>query len=641
MNRELFRPDIQVLRGIAVLSVVAYHFFPEVFVQGFLGVDAFFVISGYVVTPLIFRIFSHQTKKDNLVALKNFYTRRFFRLAPSMLFTLILATILIVFLASTSDLKIFGQQVIYSILLAGNIGAFRLSGDYFHNNGNPLIHTWSLAVEEQIYIGLPLIILLVSFVSLSRFKEKTRTILILLTCISLSLYVGVFSSEVVYSNFGIRDTASFEFYSPLERFWEFGAGGLMWLIREKRNRSGRQANSYVSGFLNLALFSTLTFVGTSDQKLGTLIIVACTVLVIHNKACDFLPKVIHGVLSWIGDRSYSIYLIHMPIVFLIERSPYLDFSSSLSQYFFKFFALFSVFVMGHIVFKKVEIRFRISPKTSESLESRRSTIFGIQTAALLALSSLLIVGSNSSYFGLQEPLPNISKPWGMDLNCARMTEWNGPPCIYPAIEPLGTVMLIGDSHAAQFSEVIAEAGRMENWTVVIWTMAGCAVVFEKNTSQISKDCLYHNLETLSWIKENSPELVIVSQYNGSFLPQKDIRDSLIAIDNYAERIHLVGNTPVFSDRRFMAYPALFQAAYKPKSTLPLSEMDLRNTEISTEFLKWGKSLGFSVSDLNYLWCTDTECRRKDDSGWLFFDRDHLSVQGASLALPYFRQLLTG
>jgi len=227
----------------------------------------------------------------------------------------------------------------------------------------------------------------------------------------------------------------------------------------------------------------------------------------------------------------------------------------------------------------------------------------------------------------------------MDPNCARMSEWDGPPCTYLARDPVGTILLIGDSHAAQFSEVITQAGRKENWNVVIWTMAGCAVVFVKSTSQTSSDCLFHNLETLKWIKSNSPDLVIVSQYNGSFLPQRDIRKGVETIKRHSDRVHIVGNTPVFFDRRFMTHPAIFQHPYKPKSVVPRNEMDQRNVSISNDYLNWAKGSGHSASDLNNLWCTSTDCRRRDGAGWYFFDRDHLSVHGASLALPHFRELL--
>jgi peptidoglycan/LPS O-acetylase OafA/YrhL len=189
--------------------------------------------------------------------------------------------------------------------------------------------------------------------SLSHFKKKNATILFLITGISLLLYLGILSSQSIYSGFGIRDTTSFEFYSPLERFWEFGVGGIIWLMNTKIRKTSKNLNIAVVGFLILLLFSVLTFVGSGNDKVDTLIMVTCVLLVIHKRICDFLPKYFRTSLFWLGDRSYSIYLVHMPVVFLIDRSPYVDFETNISQSVFKLLAFVIVIATGHLIFIKV------------------------------------------------------------------------------------------------------------------------------------------------------------------------------------------------------------------------------------------------------------------------------------------------
>jgi len=144
-----YRRDIQVLRGISVLAVVLFHAIVSHFPFGYLGVDVFFVISGFVVTPLILRIFTEQaTVVKRYSNLKYFYKRRFFRLAPALAVTLVISTIVIFWLGPVGDHNRFARTGIATLLLVGNVGAYRYSGDYFLPNPNPLIHAWSLSVEE-------------------------------------------------------------------------------------------------------------------------------------------------------------------------------------------------------------------------------------------------------------------------------------------------------------------------------------------------------------------------------------------------------------------------------------------------------------------------------------------------------------
>ena len=156
-----YRQDIQVLRGLAVLAVVVFHANETLFPLGYLGVDIFFVISGFVVTPLILRIFSEyeggESRSSNI---RLFYRRRFYRLAPALAVTLIFSVVSIFLFAPISIHERFARQGIATLLLIGNLGAYRYSGDYFSSNPNPLVHTWSLSVEEQIYIFLPILLIL-------------------------------------------------------------------------------------------------------------------------------------------------------------------------------------------------------------------------------------------------------------------------------------------------------------------------------------------------------------------------------------------------------------------------------------------------------------------------------------------------
>ena len=174
-----------------MIAVIAFHSYPAIFPAGYLGVDLFFVISGYVITPLIADIFSlngePELKKSTFSRLKNFYIRRYFRLAPAIGVVFIIFTPLIVIFGDISLPRRLASQLIFSLFFIGNIGAYKFAGDYFHPQvTNPFIHTWSLSLEEQIYVLLPAFIAL-SYLFLHKIyiKHRLRNSVFVLSFVSL------------------------------------------------------------------------------------------------------------------------------------------------------------------------------------------------------------------------------------------------------------------------------------------------------------------------------------------------------------------------------------------------------------------------------------------------------------------------
>jgi peptidoglycan/LPS O-acetylase OafA/YrhL len=127
-----YRRDIQVLRGLAVIAVVLFHVNQNYFSLGYLGVDVFFVISGFVVTPLILRIFNEEpNQKRSIYTLKNFYVGRFYRLAPALVSTIMVSGFLIILLDPFTNQQDFARQAVSALVLIGNFAAYKYSGDYF------------------------------------------------------------------------------------------------------------------------------------------------------------------------------------------------------------------------------------------------------------------------------------------------------------------------------------------------------------------------------------------------------------------------------------------------------------------------------------------------------------------------------
>jgi len=630
-----YRRDIQVLRGLAVLAVVLFHANEDYFPLGFLGVDVFFVISGFVVTPLILGIFTDQANGGGRLSnLKYFYKRRFYRLAPAMLLTLCLSAFLVLLLISPSSFKIFGLQATYTIFFAGTYGSFKLVGDYFNNSGNPLVHTWSLSVEEQIYIFLPMLM----FLLLAKQKNIIRIstfIMAIITSVSLFLFLSPTILQPVYERIGISDSTNVFFYSPLHRIWQFTIGGTAYLLIKNRRLSvsKRQwTNQVLVFFLLILIFGSLPFGPRSGSFITSLI----TVLIVGLRSLETILGKLTLPFEWLGDRSYSIYLFHMPLIFIANSSPY--FSQIRSNIFIMPIAVLLSILLGAISYSNVENRYRIGRRSAKTLLSPLRVISALLTLSLI-LSLFMVRGSNNEYWGLQKKKDQPPVAWNLDGNCSRMSGENDPACIYKTLGANKTVLLIGDSHAAQFSQAIVDAAKKAKWNSVIWTMSSCNFTLGDKNGKINNYCLKRNNSILEWVKEFKPNLVVISQYNRIELPQAEMKSAVMAIKSLVPSLLVVGNTPIFPDERYMAVPALFQSKYDAPKKIQISNMDNTDDIVSNSFLQDIAIKGIEIVNLNSLWCNLDYCNRFDEKGWLFFDTGHLSVFGAEMSVPYFTKFL--
>ena len=210
-----YRPDVDGLRAVAVLAVIGFHAFPKRIAGGFVGVDVFFVISGYLISGIILA-----ELQRNTFSYLEFYKRRIRRIFPALL--LVLGTSLLVgwFLLLPDDFKELGKESAASAAFAANLLFWSQSG-YFDVSaaGKPLLHLWSLGVEEQFYIAWPL--LLAWFY---RRRARLPVVLLGLTCASFALNIAL-----------MHEDPSASFYSPVSRFWELLAGALLAYGAQQRN----------------------------------------------------------------------------------------------------------------------------------------------------------------------------------------------------------------------------------------------------------------------------------------------------------------------------------------------------------------------------------------------------------------------
>ena len=231
-SKNEFRTDVQILRGVALIAVVCFHAFEKSFPNGYLGVDVFFLISGFVITPQILEIFS--SRSGRVGRLKSFYIRRLYRLIPALGATIGFSSVLMLILGSPEDHQRFARQGISTLLFGGNFGAYLFSQNYFSPNPNPLVHTWSLAVEQQFYIFLPLILSPLLFKKI-RTNTYLFSIFLLISIPSLVSFLNPTLLAPLYSRIGINLASQFSFYSTIDRVWQFALGSVAFLfLRTKR-----------------------------------------------------------------------------------------------------------------------------------------------------------------------------------------------------------------------------------------------------------------------------------------------------------------------------------------------------------------------------------------------------------------------
>lgn len=305
MNSLKYRPDIDGLRALAVLSVFVFHFFPEVIPGGFIGVDIFFVISGFLITSIILR-----ESLQGKFTITNFYKKRVIRIFPALLAALISIYLYGWFFISGSDFELLGKHIFGGAFFISNLLLWQESG-YFDANSQlkPLLHLWSLGIEEQFYLFWPLLIIAL--------RKNLKGI--------LSLSAVVFTTSLILSIYYTSKGSSAAYYSPLSRSWELMAGAITACLAFKLNGKPVKYASLLSiTGLGLILLSFVV-INKDSQFPGyiALLPVAGASLIIFSGS-----GVVSSVLSFrplvlIGLISYPLYLWHWP-VYAFMRIHYAD-----------------------------------------------------------------------------------------------------------------------------------------------------------------------------------------------------------------------------------------------------------------------------------------------------------------------------
>lgn len=290
-----FRKDINGLRAIAVLAVVIFHFYPSLLTGGFAGVDVFFVISGFLMTGIIFKGLN-----NNNFSILKFYIARANRIIPALAILCLVLLIFGYFFTTTWDYKTIGRDVATSILFISNF-MFSMRGGYFDTTDNFLLHTWSLSVEWQFYVIYPVLILLFN----KFFSIKNIKIIIVL----------LFFSSFMFSIFATKYWPTESYFLLPTRAWEMLLGGIAYLYPIKLNNEKIYKNSkfieLMGVFLIVGSYFTVSENTAWPGYLAFIPTIGAWLIIQAYRENSYLTG--NFLFQRIGLWSYSIYLWHWPI----------------------------------------------------------------------------------------------------------------------------------------------------------------------------------------------------------------------------------------------------------------------------------------------------------------------------------------
>lgn len=520
MRPASFRGDIDGLRAIAILLVVGFHVGLPLFGGGFIGVDVFFVISGYLIT----RNLLGESDGSGRVALASFWARRIRRLVPAMALMLIVTLAIAVAVLPRIDLESVAREAGAAALYVSNILFARDASDYFAADieRSPYLHTWSLGVEEQFYVVWPLLVALGCAVT--RRRPDARRLV-------LAVGFGV----VFVASFALclrlsADGSSWGFFGLPARAWEFAAAGLLALVPVRLLDRGRVVLTAfaVVGLAGLAAATVALSSDAGYPGVRALAPVAATVLlVIAGTSVDGpAPPIARALavrpLQWLGRVSYSWYLWHWPFIVLLAVA--LDDDRVRVRSIAVLVALPVAALAHHFVENPV----RFSDRLRASL---------LRTFALGAVVTLLALGGavavtryadwRASGVWLDEQLTAAREDLRRyDCPAEQRSDSGIEYCVVGDPNASTTVMLIGDSHARHWTAALSEVAADEDLRLVTRWRGDCpatqVALAERGNVQDDRGCVDHREDTVRLIDELQPSLVVVAQ-SESYAGQIDVR----------------------------------------------------------------------------------------------------------------------
>jgi peptidoglycan/LPS O-acetylase OafA/YrhL len=635
-----FRRDIEGLRAVAVALVIGYHADVPFLSGGVIGVDIFFVVSGYLITSLL----SRELDLSGGINLIQFYTRRARRLLPAA--TLVVVTVCLVEAVLASPLVQYRvlKDAVATMLYSSNIYFSHAKRSYFFpgNPPSPLIHTWSLAVEEQFYIVWPILLL---FLARLRASVKLKVLFLAsITVVSFAVFLWLL---------GFSETEAY-FQAPA-RVWEFGAGGLASFVPRATLNRNRNLWAWAGIAGLLALMLSAAFMRTSVRFPADIlaIVVVATVAVLLSGAGA--PKSLTaGLLKLrpfqsVGAISYSLYLWHWPILTIARNV-----SSSNSLVLRAGCTIVSV-LLAAITYAVIENPIRHNtwliskPRLSLGIAAVSITICMM---GFVGWRSVLIhSGQYRKFQQVVEDVPSFDALNCKADNLLRMCFFDG------SSDSVSTVVLLGDSHAAQWLQPMKEIAQTQHWKLVTMIRVGCSpmriISGRRENPQENELCDQWRTLALAKIREMHPDMVILSS-SSSYPPPGSTfglidasvwelrsHETFLALTGATTSVRFIRDTPHFD---YNVASCLAQREWNGRATCGAL---LRSRASDADIYEAEVRAGAGIGNLRFIDMTDAifhgdRLEPERDGVAPFMDGDHMTQRFAgSLAGALQGHLLAG
>lgn len=609
-----YRPDIDGLRSIAVLSVVLHHLSGELLPGGFVGVDIFFVISGFLITSQIYKEIGERS-----FSIRQFYKRRINRIVPALA-TVTAATLLTGFvLLSPADLVLLAKSALASILGLSNLFFWREYGNYFASNSAeaPLLHTWSLGVEEQFYFIWPLLLALL----VKWFQRRTLGVVAV-------LLLGAFAA----SEAGTRIAISASYYLLPTRFFELLVGGFLALMGTRNPpRTPLQSGALFATGMTL-IVGSLVWIGKESSFPGINALWPClgsAMLIWSGQQPGPLHKALtNRPMVFIGLISYSLYLWHWPLIAFLN---YLDIRINL--------------VTGSAVLASAVFLAWLSWRFVETPARRQGAILPagkvVLQRLLIPAGALVAVNVAVAYTGgfpqrfdgqvarLEATLE--SKPNVLRNGCHVPTAlYDTPPsekCRIGAPKTTVDGILIGDSFANHFTGMLDVLATHSGVSLMDFTMDGCPPLLGYNTGKVAayaERCIKRNERAFAEIASRKYARVVLA---ANWPAKDDMTASLsrsidVILASGASLTIVLSNEPIPKATscpiRAIMYGTPSDCSGQ-RGALPPYFATIRARYPQITFL-----------DPNAVICAEGRCRPVIDNVLLYRDEAHLNDMGSRL-----------
>ena len=594
------RVDLQILRGTAVLFVFLYHLKVFGFENGYLGVDLFFVLSGFLMATLC--------EKSSI---SEFYSRRLRRLLPAYLVTIFLTTIAVIIFTVPSDANQRFDRFWFDIVGLSNI-AFWLENSYFSNKAfKPLLNLWSLGVELQFYLVAPF---LLPFLH----KRIILTLLLILGSLVASMFILSISAKTSF------------FMMPL-RFWEFLVGALVaWHPMKVTSVFWQRWLQHLSLLLLLGVFFLYPLTDDSSSifyghpGLAALLVVALTAFLISLKMdrIFILNGIMGRSLSKLGDYSYSIYLIHFPVIVLLNYSEFGGTKLGYSEWSNALTIILVTLGVSYLMFHYVE-------------SLRSSKIF--TKSICLALSSLIMLGLAAPYLNgvrFSDEQISIFDAWEdrSTYRCGkifRLLNPNETVCSIGIKNGENNVLLLGNSHADSIKDVFARSLDKKNLSTYFYVSNNPLMSEQTRAEFIANDVYRLDIDR-----------VVVHYSNGFYSKESHIEQLAKFIDLMRSQtvdVIFISQVPTYE---YHVPKLLYQKTIDPSIKIRTQSIQ-EYFDKNDEFYKIIKNLDIPNSNIFYpheYLCAEGDCLLSTYGNPVYFDSDHLTITGANILLPIFNAI---